>query len=124
MKTRSFLSSVILPLALACAPEAEPEIPVEVLPPSGVRLVQADETSLTFSWTAVEGAEEYTARLEEPILRLFPAWRKIWNISSRLGSGQGTESPVIPTRSKPYQVSQSPIRNRILMSRLKVMNVS
>ena len=65
MKTRSFLSSVILPLALACAPEAEPEIPVEVLPPSGVRLVQADETSLTFSWTAVEGAEEYTARLEE-----------------------------------------------------------
>ena len=65
MKIRSFLSSVILPLALACAPEAKPEIPVEVLPPSGVRLVQADETSLTFSWTAVEGAEEYTARLEE-----------------------------------------------------------
>ena len=65
MKIRSFLSSVILPLAIACAPEAEPEIPVEVLPPSGVRLVQADETSLTFSWTAVEGAEEYTARLEE-----------------------------------------------------------
>ena len=65
MKIRSFLSSVILPLALACAPEAEPEIPVEVLPPSGVRLVQADETSLTFSWTAVEGAEEYTSRLEE-----------------------------------------------------------
>ena len=65
MKIRSFLSSVILLLAIACAPEAEPEFPVEVLPPSGVRLVQADETSLTFSWTAVEGAEEYTARLEE-----------------------------------------------------------
>ena len=65
MKIRWFLSLIILPLAIACGPEVEPETPVEVLPPAGVRLVQADATSLTFSWTAVDGAENYTARLEK-----------------------------------------------------------
>ena len=65
MKIRWFLSLIILPLAMACGPEVEPETPVEVLPPAGVRLVQADATSLTFSWTAVDGAENYTARLEK-----------------------------------------------------------
>ena len=65
MKIRFFLSLIILQLAIACGPEVEPETPVEVLPPTGVRLVQADATSLTFSWTAVNGAENYTARLEK-----------------------------------------------------------
>ena len=65
MKIRLFLSLIILPLAIACGPEVKPEIPVEVLPPAGVRLLQSDETSLTFGWTAVDGAENYTARLEK-----------------------------------------------------------
>ena len=58
------LTSAIL-AAAACAPEAGPDTPVQVLPPESVRLSQATETSLTFIWKAVDGAEYYTVRLED-----------------------------------------------------------
>ena len=56
---------LIAAVVAGCSPEAAPETPVTVLPPENVRLVQCGETSLTFGWNPVEGAENYTARLEE-----------------------------------------------------------
>ena len=64
-------SEIILPLILGtflilsgCGPENPVTPPQEVNPPSGVRLVSSDESSLVFAWDAVEGAEYYVARLE------------------------------------------------------------
>ena len=61
------MAAAVLLLAAACSGEEKitPGIPQEVTPPASVYLSGAGETSLTFSWRSVEGAEYYTARLEE-----------------------------------------------------------
>ena len=61
----SVLPAVLAAAAAACSPEMDPEQPVVVLPPEQITLTYVSETSLTFTWAAVEGAESYTVRLED-----------------------------------------------------------
>lgn len=61
----SVLPAVLAAAAAACSPEMDPEQPVVVLPPEQITLTYVSETSLTFTWAAVEGAEAYTVRLED-----------------------------------------------------------
>lgn len=65
--SRSIAPAAALLIVAACSggDKITPETPVEVAPPASVYLSGADETSLTFSWDRVEGAEYYTARLED-----------------------------------------------------------
>ncbi len=79
--TRLLMKIFSLPLiaaaAMACSPEPAPETPVEVAPPDGIRAVASGETSLTFTWKAVDGAESYTVRLEEAATGAMFKWEQI-----------------------------------------------
>ena len=57
-------SALLLLLAGSCQKAEEITEPVTVDPPTEVRVLSSDETSLTFSWKPVEGVEYYTVRLE------------------------------------------------------------
>ena len=48
----------------ACTPDNPSGTPVEIKAPTGVEVVDSDQTSLTFAWDEVEGASYYVARLE------------------------------------------------------------
>ena len=48
----------------ACTPDNPSGTPVEIKAPTGVEVVDADQTSLTFAWDEVSGASYYVARLE------------------------------------------------------------
>ncbi len=54
---------VLLTLA-ACTPDDPSGTPVEIKAPTGVEVVDSDQTSLTFAWDEVAGAAYYVARLE------------------------------------------------------------
>ncbi len=57
-------SALLLLMAGSCQKDEEITEPVTVAPPTEVRVLSSDETSLTFSWKPVEGVEYYTVRLE------------------------------------------------------------
>ena len=48
----------------ACTPDNPSGTPVEIKAPTGVEVVDSDQTSLTFAWDEVAGASYYVARLE------------------------------------------------------------
>ena len=48
----------------ACTPDTPSGTPVEIKAPTGVEVVDSDQTSLTFAWDEVAGASYYVARLE------------------------------------------------------------
>lgn len=48
----------------ACTPDNPSGTPVEIKAPTGVEVVDSDQTSLTFTWEEVAGASYYVARLE------------------------------------------------------------
>ena len=48
----------------ACTPDNPSGTPVEIKAPTGVKVVDSDQTSLTFAWEEVAGASYYVARLE------------------------------------------------------------
>ena len=48
----------------ACTPDDPSGTPVEIKAPTGVKVVDSDQTSLTFAWDEVAGASYYIARLE------------------------------------------------------------
>lgn len=48
----------------ACTPDNPSGTPVEIKAPTGVEVVDSDQTSLTFAWEEVAGASYYVARLE------------------------------------------------------------
>ena len=48
----------------ACTPDSPTGTPVEIKAPTGVEVVDSDQTSLTFAWDEVAGASYYVARLE------------------------------------------------------------
>ena len=54
---------VLLTIA-ACTPDDPSGTPVEIKTPTGVKVVDSDQTSLTFAWDEVAGASYYIARLE------------------------------------------------------------
>ena len=54
---------VLLTIA-ACTPDDPSGTPVEIKAPTGVKVVDSDQTSLTFAWDEVAGASYYIARLE------------------------------------------------------------
>ena len=54
---------VLLGIA-ACTPDNPSGTPVEIKAPTGVEVVDSDQTSLTFAWDEVAGASYYVARLE------------------------------------------------------------
>jgi len=66
LRSERFISLILGTFLIlsGCGPENPVTPPQEVNPPSGVRLVSSDESSLVFAWNAVEGAEYYVARLE------------------------------------------------------------
>lgn len=68
MKSHIFLnflaSAFVLAFAEGCSPDAKIEVSGPVLPPEDVVLTDVSGTSLTFSWSAVEGALGYTVRLD------------------------------------------------------------
>ena len=57
-------AAIALPLASCQENGTEPEL-TPLLPPEEIWLSDVSETSLTFSWTEVEGAVRYAARLEK-----------------------------------------------------------
>ena len=48
----------------ACTPDNPLGTPVEIKAPTGVKVVDSDQTSLTFAWEEVAGTSYYVARLE------------------------------------------------------------
>lgn len=63
------LASLIL---FGCRPDGLEDQPAEVKAPTGVQLMSADQTSLTFAWDAVEDASYYVGRLETSEGKLIP----------------------------------------------------
>ena len=69
---RFLFSAVLMAMAvLGCAP-VSPDTPVDLSAPAGVKVVESDEASLTFSWNEVKGVSYYVARLETPFGSLAP----------------------------------------------------
>ena len=54
----------VLMAIAACTPDSPSGTPVEIKAPTGVKVVDSDQTSLTFAWNKVDGASYYVARLE------------------------------------------------------------
>lgn len=54
----------VLLITAACTPDNPSGTPVEIKAPTGVEVVDSDQTSLTFAWDEVSGASYYVARLE------------------------------------------------------------
>ena len=54
----------VLMAIAACTPDNPSGTPVEIKAPTGVKVVDSDQTSLTFVWDEVTGASYYIARLE------------------------------------------------------------
>ena len=54
-----------------CSP-VSPDTPADLNAPAGVKVVESDEASLTFSWNEVKGVSYYVARLETPSGSLAP----------------------------------------------------
>ena len=54
----------VLMTIAACTPDNPSGTPVEIKAPTGVKVVDSDQTSLTFAWNKVDGASYYVARLE------------------------------------------------------------
>lgn len=54
----------VLLITAACTPDNPSGTPVEIKAPTGVEVVDSDQTSLTFAWDEVAGASYYVARLE------------------------------------------------------------
>ena len=69
---RFLFSAVLMAMAvLGCAP-VSPDTPVDLSAPAGVKVVESDEASLTFSWNEVKDVSYYVARLETPSGSLAP----------------------------------------------------
>ena len=64
-----------LALFAACQPD-DLTPPAEVAAPTGVRVYYVDQTSITFTWTKVEGADYYVGRLETADGALIPSGQK------------------------------------------------
>lgn len=64
-----------LVLFAACQPD-DLTPPAEVAAPTGVRVYYVDQTSITFTWTKVEGADYYVGRLETADGALIPSGQK------------------------------------------------
>lgn len=64
-----------LALFAACQPD-DLTPPEEVAAPTGVRVYYVDQTSITFTWTKVEGADYYVGRLETADGALIPSGQK------------------------------------------------
>lgn len=64
-----------LALFAACQPD-DLTPPAEVAAPTGVRVYYVDQTSITFTWTKVEGADYYVGRLETAEGTLIPSGQK------------------------------------------------
>ena len=64
-----------LALLAACQPD-DLTPPEEVAAPTGVRVYYVDQTSITFTWTKVEGADYYVGRLETADGDLIPSGQK------------------------------------------------
>ena len=64
MRFRHLLLLMILPAAICCTQDIQVETPVQILPPEDFRLSDVGDTYLTYSWSAVEGAQSYMVRLE------------------------------------------------------------
>ncbi len=75
-----YMNKLTYPLLLAaallsaCTP-AEPDTPTSAPVPTGVKLVSADASSLTFTWDEVKNAEYYIALLETPYGEQVPGCR-------------------------------------------------
>ena len=54
----------VLMTIAACTPDNPSGTPVEIKAPTGVKVVDSGQTSLTFAWNKVDGASYYVARLE------------------------------------------------------------
>ena len=64
-----------LVLFAACQPD-DLTPPADVAAPTGVRVYYVDQTSITFTWTKVEGADYYVGRLETADGALIPSGQK------------------------------------------------
>lgn len=64
MKLNRIFPLLLLALFASCEPD-NPVLPQEIQAPAGVKLEAATQTSLSFSWNEVEGADYYVARLED-----------------------------------------------------------
>ena len=104
----SLIFGVLLGVA-GCTPDNTSDTPVDLKAPTGVKVVDSEETTLTFTWDELAGASYYVARLETEsgtlapggqtttkenrikFQSLIPGATYVFTVKARMGS---IESPV------------------------------